>query len=184
MLKDKKTKNTSSEKTRKFPRFGILDAVIILLVVAVAVGLAFRYNLFQSITQLQDLKEYTISFSIDNIEYTTQNYLNENDKVYFKDSGEELGKITKSSDVSNMILSVTPAKQTFVKDGKIIEVTYPEKTRIDAQGRIICKGNLSSEGSFLLNGNNYIAPGQSHIICTENVTLQINILSIDPIKAK
>ena len=77
-----------------------------------------------------------------------------------------------------------PVGAVIVKDGKIIEVTYPEKTRIDAQGRIICKGNLSSEGSFLLNGNNYIAPGQSHIICTENVTLQINILSIDPIKAK
>ena len=184
MKKDKKQKKSTTEKTRKFPRFGILDAVIILLVIAVGVGLAFRYNLFQTITQLQDLKEYTISFSVENIEYTTQNYLNENDEVYFKESGEELGKITKSSDVSNMILSVMPAKQTFVDNGKVIEVTYPENTRIDAQGRIICKGKISAEGSFLLNGNNYIAAGQSHIVCTENVTLQINILSIDPIKAK
>ena len=184
MKKDKKEKKQSSEKVRKFPRFGILDAIIILLVVAVGVGIAFRYNLFQTITQLQDLEEYTISFSVNNIEYTTPNYLTENDKVYFKDSGEEFGKITKSSDLSNMILSVTPAKQTFVENDKIIEVTYPENTRIDAEGRIVCKGTLSSEGAFLLNGSDYIAPGESHIICTETVTLQINILSIDPVSTK
>lgn len=182
MKKDKKQKQTSAEKVRKFPRFGILDAVIIILVIAVGVGLAFRYNLFQTITQLQELEEYTVSFSINNIEHTTQNYLNENDVVYFKDSGKELGKITKSSDVSNMILTVSPAKQTFVENGKIIEVDYPPNTRIDAQGRIICKGKVSAEGSFLLNGNDYIAAGQSHIVCTEDVTMQINILSIDPVK--
>ena len=184
MKKDKKVKKQADQKVRKFPRFGILDAIIILLVIAVSVRIAFRYNMFQTITQLQDLKEYTVSFSISNIEYTTPNYLNENDNVYFENSGEEFGKITKSSDVSNMILSVTPAKQSFVENGKVIDVTYPENTRIDANGRIICKGKISSDGSFLLNGNKYIAAGESHIICTETVTLQIKILSIDPVSTK
>ena len=184
MKKDKKSKTPSAEKTRKFPRFGVLDAVIIILVIAVGIGLAFRYNLFQTITQLQDLKEYTISFSVNNVEHTTPTYINENDVVYFKDSGEKLGKITKSSDFSNMILTVTPAKQTFTENDKIIEVTYPENTRIDASGRIICQGTLSSEGAFLLNGSDYLAAGQTYTVCTENVTLQINILSIDQVKTK
>lgn len=184
MKKEKKTKKQAGEKARKFPRFGILDAIIILLVIAIGVGIAFRYNMFQTITQLQDLKDYTVSFSISNIENTTPNYLNANDVVYFKDSGEEFGKITTSSDVSNMILSETPAKQSFVENGKVIDVTYPENTRIDAEGRIICKGKISSDGSFLLNGNQYIAAGESHVICTETVTVQIKILSIDPVSTK
>ena len=52
MKKEKKAKKQAGEKARKFPRFGILDAIIILLVIAIGVGIAFRYNMFQTITQL------------------------------------------------------------------------------------------------------------------------------------
>ena len=182
MKKDKKQKNDSPEKVRKFPRFGVLDAVIILLIIAIGVGLVFRYNVFQTITQFQDLKEYTVTFSVKNIEDTTPNYVRENDTVYFKDSGDSFGKITTISDVDNTILKPTPAEQSFLDNGTLIVVNYPSGTRIDVEGRLICEGSIADDGSFLLNGSNYIAPGQSYVVCTEKVTLQINILSIDAVE--
>jgi hypothetical protein len=35
-----------AEKARKFPKFGVLDAVIILLVVVICAGVYFRYSFF------------------------------------------------------------------------------------------------------------------------------------------
>lgn len=184
MRKEKKQKNESAEKVRKFPRFGVLDAVIILLIVGIVVGLIFRYNVFQTITQFQNLKEYNVDFSVKDIEYTTPNYVSENDKFYFKESGESFGKIITKTDTNgvttNLVLPSTFAEKTFEEIG--ISALYPAETRIDATGRFLCEGSMSDDGYFLLNGSTYIAPGQSYVICSEKVTLQINITSITPVQ--
>ena len=181
--KEKKQKPTSSgEKVRRFPRFGILDLVIILLVICIAVGLAFRYNLFSAFNKLQNLSECAVTFSVKNIESTTQYYIGSGDRVYFKDSGNEFGTIMESSDASSIPLNITPAKETFVENGVSATFNYPPDTRIDAMGRIKCEGKFSSDGTFLLGGTEYIAAGQTFIICTEKVTLEITILGIDPIE--
>ena len=182
--KEKKQKSTSSgEKVRKFPRFGILDFVIILLVISIAVGLAFRYNLFSAFNELQNLSECAVTFSVKNIESTTQYYIGSGDKVYFKDSGNEFGTIMESSDASSIPLTITPAKETFVENGVSAVFNYPPDTRIDAPGRIKCEGKFSSDGTFLLGGNEYLAPGQTFVICTEKVTLEITILSAELIES-
>ena len=162
----------SAEKVRKFPRFGILDAVIILLVISVVVGIVFRYNLFKTFTELKDLNEFAISFSVKNIESTTQYEIDIGDGVYFKDSGEHLGKIMKSSDASGEALNISPSTQTFIENGSAITVAYPINTRIDATGRIKCEGKLSSDGTFLLNGSDYLSAGQTYVICTQQIIFQ------------
>lgn len=190
----KKEKNATNQeqgnatvKVRKFPRFGVLDAVIIILVIAVVVGLAFRYNLFKSLLKFQDLEEYTVEFSTNYIKDSTPNYVKENDIVYFKESGTHFGKMTTDTDISNQILNSSHAEYVFIEKGEKITVLYPDYDDnhdpvMSAKGRIICKGKMSSDGTFLLNGSDYIAPGETHVICTENVTLQINILSINPVE--
>lgn len=172
----------SAEKVRRFPRFGILDAVIILLVISVIVAMAFRYNLFKTLTELKDLDEFAISFSIKNIENTTQREIHIGEGVYFKDSGEPLGTIMKSSDVSSEALNISPSTQTFIENGSAITVAYPINTRIDATGRIKCEGKLSADGTFLLNGSDYLSAGQKYTVCTETVTVEITILGIELIE--
>ena len=49
-------------KTRKLPKFGVLDAVIILLVIAIAVGIYFRYSFFDTLTSMQNMKECYVTF--------------------------------------------------------------------------------------------------------------------------
>ena len=181
--KEKKQKPIApKEKIRRFPRFGILDAVIILLVISVVVGLSFRYNLFSTFTKLQNFSECELTFKVENIEYSTQKYISSGDLVYFKDSGKELGTIMDSSDGSIIPLSHVPAKETYVEGEEILTVLYPTGTRIDATGRIKCEGKFSSDGTFLLGGSEYIAPGQVFIVCTEKVTLQITVLDTQPIE--
>ena len=181
--KNKKVKDApSAETVKRFPKFGILDAVIILLIISVIVGLAFRYNFFNTFTNLQKLDEYAVSYSIKNIEHTTPNYIDNGDEVYFKDSGRKFGTIMESSDAATFPLTVTPSTQTFVENASTITVTYPPETRIDATGRIKCEGKISSDGTFLLNGSDYISAGQTYIICTEKVTLEITIQGIELIE--
>ena len=38
--------SASSERVKRLPKFGILDVAIIVLIVSIAVGIAFRYNFF------------------------------------------------------------------------------------------------------------------------------------------
>lgn len=181
----KKNKNNNSapvEKIKKLPKFGILDAVIILLIISIGVGIAFRYNFFNTFARFQELDEYAISYSVKNIEHTTPNYIDNGDEVYFKDSGEKFGTIMEISDGAIDPLSVIPSTQTFVENASTITVTYPPKTRIDANGRIKCEGKISADGTFLLNGSDYISAGQKYVICTEKVTLEITIQGIEPIE--
>lgn len=177
--KEKVAKEASTEKVKKFPKFGIIDAVIILLVIGIVVSIVFRYNLFSTFVKLQDYDDCAITFSVKNIENTTQFYINSGDQVYFKDNGNIMGTVMESSEASSIPLTITPSSQTFIKNGEAITVMYPADTRIDATGRIKCEGTFTNEGTFLLNGTEYISPGQTFTICTEKVTLQITIVSIE-----
>ena len=182
--KIKKAKNSPSEKkVRRLPKLGILDIVIVLLLISVIVGIAFRENFFNHFANFQQLDECAISFSVKNIENKTQYYISGGDAVYFKDSGKSLGTIMdKSSSASSIPLNVTPSTQTFIDNGSAITVTYPKDTRIDVLGRIKCEGKFSNDGSFLLNGNDYLSAGQTYTVCTEKVTLEITILDIKPLE--
>lgn len=181
--KEKLKRSEPSEKVKRFPKFGILDVAIILLIVSIAIGIAFRYNFFNALSHLQKLDECAISFSVKNIENTTQHYIGIGDTVYFSNNGKVLGTIMESSDASKMSLTTTPAAQTFfIDNGSAITVNYPLNTRIDATGRIKCEGKFSSDGTFLLNGNDYMSAGQTYIICTEKATLEILILDINIIE--
>lgn len=177
----KKNKNQDTEQIKQAPRFHVLDAVIILLVVLAVVGVYFRYTILDYLTGERDMKDYTVSFSIEDIRYTTPNYVHVNDLVYFADNGNEMGKLLEvSEDMSNIALSVKPASKTFVDtDGTIKQVFYPNnESRVNAEGRMLCRGTYSADGGFLLDGSRYISAGQSIEIQTETVSVTIVITDI------
>lgn len=175
-------KSVNNVKTAKAPKFGVLDAVIILLAVIVIVGVYFRYNIVQWISNSADLKEYTVSYTIDDIRYTTPNYINIGDTVYFAGSDEKFGTLVNVSE--NMgALSITPASQLFTDSkGNIIEIFYPNsETRVSAIGKLVCMGRYSNDGSFFVNGSTYIASGQYVDINTPYATVTIRIDNINPV---
>ena len=181
--KNQNTQNAKpAEKVKRFPKFGILDVAIILLIISVIIGIVFKYNFFNTFASLQKLDEYAVSFSVKNIESTTQYYISSGDSVYFKESGKNFGTIMQSSDASSIPLNVTPSEHTFIDNGEAIRVNYPKDTRIDATGRIKCEGKMSSDGTFLLNGSEYLSAGQTYVICSEKVTIEITILGVEAIE--
>lgn len=171
-------KNTDNSIKR--PKFGILDAVIILLVIVAVVGIYFRYNIVEILSGTQNLDNYTVTFTINNIRYTTPNYIDVGDDVYFVSDNELFGTLINVSE--NMgALSITPASEYFTtSNGEIVEVFYPNsETRISATGRLNCIGRYSEEGGFLVNGSTYISPGQYIDVRTEYVTVTLYISEIN-----
>ena len=177
----KKKQMNESEVTKATPRFKALDAVVILLVILAVVGVYFRYNLLDRIATNQKWKDYTVSFSIENIRYTTPNYIDVGDVVYCADNGEQLGVLLgESEDMPNIALSVTPSSQVFImEDGTMERVYYPNsESRVNASGRMLCTGSYTEDGGFLVNGSRYLAAGQTVDIKTELVTVSIVIHDI------
>ena len=179
--KEKKLK-TSASKERKLPKFYVLDAVILLLIVAICLGVYFRYSVFDALGNSKKQVDVEVSFAIKNIQDTTTHYLDIGDEVYVKADGTTLGTLLASDDNSDMPLgNITPAAVTFFEGGESFIVNYPSETRVDAEGRLLCKGLFSQDGSFMLNGNEYLSAGQTVTVCTERVTVEIIVLDIKEI---
>ncbi len=176
----------SETKIKKGVRFGILDVVIILVIIIAVVGVYFRYSIIDFFAGTQSLEKYTISYSIENIRYTTVNYINIGDKVYFADDHDEFGTLTNVAENNIRAVNHTPASELFTKsNGEIVEIIYPnDQSRVDATGRLDCMGRYSDEGEFLVNGSTYISAGQYVNVQTDYVSVTIRIGEIAEFKAE
>lgn len=176
-------KKAKSEKTRRFPKFGVLDAVIILLVIAVVVGIYFRYSFFDTLSGVKNMKECYVTFKTGNTTTDTTRELDKDDLVYFKSDGETFGTLTVKSEEISTVIQEQPATNTVFKDGKAYpDVQYPQGidgSLIYGTGVIKCSCLITEDGSFLLNGSTYISIGQTYTVCTEKVTLDITITRIE-----
>ncbi len=169
-------KNEKIKDKRTSPRFGVMDVVIILLVLVSVVGVYFRYNIIDLISSTKKLQSYTVSYSIENMRSTTTECMDVGDNIYFANDGELLGSFISGSDNTGLFSSRTPTTRTFTKsNGEIIDVLYPNENRIDVQGRFVCEGRYSDDGSFLVNGTRYVSEGQLVEIHTERVTVALRI---------
>ncbi len=183
----KNNTNQNREAAKQTPRFKVLDAVIILLIITAVLGIYFRFNLLDKLNTNKDIQDYTVSFSIQDIRYTTEKYFNVGDVVYDAATGNPIGVLTTASDgMSDVVLSVAPANKYFtMDDGTIEEIPYPNsESRIDATGRMICSGNYSADAGFLIDGLTPMSPGQSIQVRTETVSFTLNIVDIEPVAEK
>ena len=181
MKQDKNVKNTE-KKVRRFPKIYVLDVAIIILIVVALLGIYFRYSIFDVLGNYKNQDEAQIVFSVKNIKETTKTFINIDDEVYFKDDGTDFGTIISGEENSNeALVGIVPASATFIDNGNPITVSYPAGTRIDANGRIKCSGSFSEDGTFKLHGTDYLSAGQTKVICTEFVTLEITIVKIEKI---
>ncbi len=166
----------SNDNIKKVPRFGVLDLVIILLVIIAVVGIYFRYNIIDMINDSRDLKQYTITYTIDNIRHTTPDFINVGDDVYFVSDGKKFGNLTTAPQNMTSLDTTLPSENFTTTTGEIVEVFYPNnETRVKGVGRLVCEGRYSDEGGFLVNGSTHIAMGQYIDVKTEYVTVTIRI---------
>lgn len=171
------------QKERRFPKFGVLDAVIILLVIAIVAGIYFRYSFFDTLNSMKNMKECYVTFKTDKITTNVSREMYDGDAIYFKSDGSSFGTLALKSEEITMVIQEQPATSTVFKDGKTYaDVQYPQGmdgSLIYGIGTIKCNCAVSENGSYLLNGTTYISPGQTYTVCTEKVTVNITITDIE-----
>lgn len=190
-MKNKDTQKSSEaikqkiHKERRFPKFGILDAVIILLVIAIVVGIYFRYSFFDTLVNMRNMKECYVTFKTENVTVDTTRSLYKDDLVYLKSDGTTFGNLAVKSEEMSTVIQEQPATSTFVKDGNVYsDIQYPQGidgALVYGTGVIKCSCLINEDGSYILNGSTYISIGQTYTVCTEKVTLDITITQIETI---
>ena len=179
--------NNISTKSKKsgLPNFGVIDVVIILLVVVIVAGLYVRYSFYDKLNSTKNIKECYVTFKTDKITSAISRELSKDDRVYFKSDGTTFGVLAVKSEEISMVIQEQPATSTVFKDGNTYsEIQYPqglENSLIYGTGTIKCDCAVTSDGSYLLNGSQYISPGQTYTVCTERATFNITIVSIEEI---
>ena len=155
------------------PRFrlNVIDLLIVLIVLACAVGLVVRFGNVGKMGAEESLRTYDIYFTVSNIAYTAEAAFVSGDTVTLADSGVVLGEFV-------ALESILPAE--FLSrdaNGNLISVRYPESTRIDVTGRITAHGVMSENG-FLVNGTTYVASGAEYSVQSEHMDFILKITSI------
>lgn len=156
-------------------KFNVIDALIILLVLACIFAVAYRAVDGSSATD--NLKEYTLNIKIEDIRGTSLNYFIANDSVRLASSNEYIG-------VFNSISSDFPAIGAYNENGE--SIFYPElegnsvynEERRMAFGHITVKGIMTDDG-FLLNGTKFITLNSELEIVTEHVSAKVKIIGIN-----
>lgn len=169
---------------KKRPKFKALDVVIILLVLLAILGWFFRYSTLDFLENNLNKKDYTIQFSIRNIRYTTPDHLLVGDQVYLSDSGEQIGTLVAQSGKNRAVIPTAASEYVVDEAGNVVEIFYPENTRVDAEGTMVCEGLYTSDGTFLLNGTTHLAAGKELRVQTERVSVTIIVEKIEEIEQK
>jgi hypothetical protein len=151
-------------------RFGILDAVILIVFIALVGALIFRYtadkNLFAYNTE-----KYTVTVKACGLQYTTVNMIASDDAVYLED-GKQIGSFVHAPTVTPMLSYSTASS------GDIIAAYYPDNTLVDILTDIECD-LIVKDGLIMTKSGVHIAVGAVLYIHTETVDLTVEITSIE-----
>lgn len=159
-----------SAKSNSKMRFGLLDIVVLIVVIALIGALVFRYstdkNLFAYNTE-----KYTVSVKACGLQYTTVNMIGSSDAVYLED-GKQLGSFVHAPAVTPMLSYSTTSS------GDIISAYYPDNTMVDIVTDVECD-LIVKDGLITTKNGVHIAVGALIDIHTETVDLTVEIISVE-----
>ena len=154
-------------------KFGVLDAVVLILVIALVVTVIFRFTTDMRLFTY-DSEKYVVTVRASGLQYTTAGMLNESDSVYFE-NGDYLGTFTSSP-------TVTPKMAyEFASDGEIVPAYYPDNTLIDITNNIECE-LITSNGMLVTKNGTHLAVGVVLEIHTQTVDLTVEIIGIEKVQ--
>jgi len=159
----------SNTKTNKF-RFGVIDVVILIVVIAVIASLVLRFT-----TDLRlfshDTEKYTVTVRSDGIRYTSIDMISSSEKVFLGD-GEQLGILMHAPTVTPML------SYTVTSSGEMVAVYYPDNTLVDIILEIECE-LLDENGAVITKSRKTIAPGVVIEAHTPTVDLTLEVVSVE-----
>lgn len=163
--------NGNNSKKHASPKkpFNAVDVAVVLLIIICAVSIFFRYDMENKISQGED-EVYVVEFVCEKVRYTTADYLNVGDTLYFADSTSTIGT------VQGTIVN-RPSFEEVVVNGRNVTVYYPQDTMIDITGTLNVTGTMTENG-FLVDGHTYIAPNSTVKVSSKYADFELKILSL------
>ena len=154
-------------------RFGVLDAVVLIIVIALAVALIFRFTTDMRLFTYET-ETYVVTVRANGLLYTTVNMLSASDSVYFE-NGERLGSFVSSPTVTpKMIYEHSSA-------GELIPAYYPDNTLVDLIHTIECE-LVTSDGMLMTKSGVHLAVGVTLELHTQTVDMTVEIIGIEKIQ--
>ena len=154
-------------------RFGILDAVVLIIVVALAVALVFRFTTDMRLFTY-DTEKYAVTVRAEGLQYTTVDMLSLSDGVYFE-NGEYLGSILTSPTVTPKMVYELGA------EGDLIPAYYPNNTLVDLTTNLECD-LVTSDGMLMTKSGEHLAVGVVLKLHTQTVDITVEIVGIEKIE--
>ncbi len=153
---------------KKKMRLNIIDILIILAVIALAAGVALRYNLAEKIGVKSNRDTVMVSFLIENIKPTSADALVPEDIVFLDSNGMELGKL--------LAISLSEAENYNLSDEGVMTLDY-DSTRCDVRGEIEATGAMT-DGGFMLGGTYYIGANKELKVHSKNIQVTMTVTGI------
>ncbi len=154
-------------------RFAALDAVVLIVVIALALTLIFRFTTDMRLFSY-DTEKYAVTVRAEGLQYTTVDMISLSESVYFE-NGEYMGCVLSSP-------TVTP-KMTYElgASGDLIPAYYPSNTLVDLTTSLECE-LLTSDGMLVTKNGVHIAVGVVLQLHTQTVDVTVEVVSVEKIE--
>lgn len=166
-------------------RFNVIDALIIVLVLACIAGIVLRFTVLDGMWNSKKLDEYYITFTASELSYEQLQSIvraadpenSEVNWIYLADESIKLGTLT-------AILNQNEEKPVFNVNGTLVQVDYPEDEADENKtwtvtGTVLCLGSYSASKGFLLNGDYYIGANSEFDVQIRDCDFTITVDNIE-----
>lgn len=154
-------------------RFAPLDAVVLIVAVALALTFVFRFTsdmkLFTHKTE-----KYAVTVRAEGLQYTTVDMITLSESVYFE-NGEYMGQVLSSPTVTPKMVYELGAS------GDLIPAYYPNNTLVDLTTSLECELTTSDDMLVTKNGV-HIAVGVVLELHTQTANMTVEIVGIEKIE--
>jgi hypothetical protein len=172
---------TEEKNTKRFWRRGnVLDIVIILLLLAAAFAIGYRY--YQTVTEEKNdtLDTVMVTFEVKSAQPTIVQAIKAGDTIYLDGANSAFGQITAHAAATDGTPFAVSAAKVTVQDenGNYVEIALPDGSLIDFVGTVSCLGFVDENGTFLLDGRTPVTPGQTIAVHTEQASFVLTVVSL------
>lgn len=150
--------------------FSVIDFVIILVIVALAVGIIARYDIVDRLFSKTSLSDARVTFIAEAITPEEKKVFTDNSVFYVEN--EEFGVLNNATSEKALIFREN-------SDGSL--VSYEDDTLLDLSGTFTVSV-LKTDKGYLLNGNRFIAAGSIFIIKHNGAEVRITVTSLEVVK--
>ncbi|MBR4934062.1 MAG: hypothetical protein IKZ03_06355, partial [Clostridia bacterium] len=135
-------------------------------------SILLRYNLDEKISISGHSESVEIKFLITSLDHSSGDSLREGDSVFLSSGNTPIGTLTSEKTIIPAEIILT------LSDGSVVRSESPGAEKIDLRGSIMSSGVFADDGSFMLSGNTFIAPGMSLSFYTENIITDCTVTEI------